>query len=272
MKQLSDTWTQRFAGIGRLYGQNALVALFEAHFIVVGIGGVGTWAAEALARSGVGQLTIIDLDDVCITNTNRQVHAVQSQIGQSKVAVTAARLRDINPEIVVHEVEDFLTIDNIGKLITPEHHMVVDAIDMAHTKSCLVAYCLGRKIGLVSVGSAGGKQDPSQVKWSDLGRTTNDPLFAKIRRDLVRNHRFSKEAGRKFRVDAVFSTEAMVYPKPDGSVCAKKQTMQDGAKLDCTGGIGSATMVTGAFGFMAASRAITRYLMKRERLYSRAQR
>lgn len=265
-QQLSAAWLERFSGIGRLYGEQALCMLAKAHCVIVGIGGVGTWAAEALARSGLGQLTLIDLDDICITNTNRQLHALQSQIGQSKVAVTAERLRQINPEIVVHEIDDFLTIETMAQYITSNHDIVIDAIDMAHTKSCLVAYCLSRKITLVTVGSAGGKQDPSQVLWRDLGRTTNDPLLAKIRRDLYKNHGFKQEVGRKFRIDAIFSTEAMLYPKPDGSVCLQKQVFSNGVKLDCTGGIGSATMVTGTFGFLAASRAIQRFLMKRKRL------
>lgn len=259
---LSDAWQQRFAGIARLYGQTAMVSLARGHFVVVGLGGVGTWTAEALARTGVGEITLIDLDEVCVSNTNRQMHGLQSKIGQSKVHVTAARLLDINPELKIHTVEDFLVVDNIAQLITPEQHMVVDCMDMAHTKASLVAYCLARKIGIVTVGSAGGKQDPSKVTYSDLARTAYDPMFAKMRNDLYKSFKFAKDKNRKFRVDGIFSTEAMVYPKPDGSICAQKQAMQDGVRLDCTGGFGSATMVTGTFGFLAASRAVARYLRK----------
>jgi len=265
-KSLSQAWLARFAGIARLYGQPALQVLARGHFVIIGLGGVGTWTAEALARTGVGEITLIDLDEVCISNTNRQAHALASQVGQSKVAVVAQRLRDINPEITIHEIDDFLTIDNLASLITPVQHMVIDAMDMAHTKAVLIAYCSARKIGIVTVGSAGGKRDPSAVTFSDLAKTEFDPLLAKIRHDLYRSYKFAKDKNRKFRVDAIFSKEAMVYPKPDGSICMQKQAMQDGARLDCTGGFGSATMVTGTFGFLAASRAIERYLAKQARL------
>lgn len=266
MKELSSAWLDRFSGIGRLYGTRALHALADAHFMIIGIGGVGTWAAEALARTGVGELTLIDMDDVCITNTNRQMHALQTNIGRSKIEATAERLKLINPEIKVNLIEDFISTDNIPTIVTPDYDMVIDSMDMAHTKSGLIAYCMARKIGIVTVGSAGGKQDPTAVTWGDLARTEYDPMLSKIRRDLYKNHNLSKDKNRKFRVDAIYSTEAMVYPKPDGQVCTQKQALQDGVRLDCTGGFGSATMVTGTFGFTAASRAITRYLMKWERL------
>lgn len=259
---LSDNYQQRFSGLGRLYGAASLEALAEAHIAVVGLGGVGSWVAEALARSGVGELTLIEMDDVCITNTNRQAHALASQIGRSKNQMVAARLRDINPEIRVHCVEDFLDTQNLTSLIGPQHHIVVDAMDAAITKSALVAYCSARKIRQVVVGSSGGKSDPTRIRVDDLARTEGDPLLAKIRTELVRRHGFARDGHRKFRVDAIFSPEQMVYPKPDGSVCMEKQVMQDGVRLDCTGGFGSSVMVTGTFGFAAAARAVERYLQK----------
>jgi tRNA A37 threonylcarbamoyladenosine dehydratase len=251
---------QRFGGTARLYGQQALAALARAHFAVIGLGGVGGWAAEALARSGVGALTLIDLDDICVTNTNRQIQALNSQVGQPKVLALARRLKDINPHLKLHPIHDFVTQKNFAELIGPRHQVVVDATDAAYIKATLVAYCRARKIRLIVCGSSGGKSDPRQVSVADLGHTQSDPMLAKVRRQLYRHHNFSRDRHRKFRVDAVFSTEQMVYPQPDGSVCMDKQALDGGVKLDCAGGFGSSVMVTGSFGFVAAARAIERYL------------
>lgn len=259
---LSEEYLQRFGGIGRLYGEAALPALHAAHMLVAGIGGVGTWTAEALARSGVGRLTLVDLDDVCITNSNRQAHTLASTIGHSKTEVMAERLRGINPEIEVNLVDDFVTPDNVGEILQDDIHLVVDAVDTANAKAALIAHCKRRKLPLVCVGSAGGKRDPRLITSADLGRTTNDPMLAKVRSLLYRKYNFQKSSRRTFGIDAVYSTEQMVYPQPDGQVCQQKAAMQDGVKLDCSGGFGAATMITGTFGFVAASRAIERYLQK----------
>lgn len=259
---LSNEYLQRFGGIARLYGQDSLAALQRAHFVVIGLGGVGTWVAEALARTGVGELTLIELDDVCVTNTNRQSHALKSNIGKSKNTIIGARLKDINPEIVIHSIEDFIDQDNMSSLIGKQHHVVIDAMDAAHIKARLIAYCLAIKVRLITVGSSGGKQNPQLITVDDLGRTESDPMLAKIRTQLYRHFNFARDKNRKFRVDAVYSTEQMVYPKPDGSVCMDKQFLQAGVKLDCAGGFGSSVMVTGTFGFIAATKAVERYLDK----------
>lgn len=261
---LSPAWRDRFGGTARLYGSHALAELAAAHFVVIGLGGVGSWAAEALVRTGAGTLTLIELDEVCVTNTNRQLHALTSTLGRSKNQVLAERLRDINPEVSLHCVEDFLDRKNLGELIGKQHHVVIDATDSAHVKAALVARCLAIKVRLITVGSSGGKSDPRQVVSADLGKTVADPMLAKVRSHLFRHHNFSRDPGRKFRVDAIYSTEQMVYPKPDGSVCQEKQVLQSGVKLDCAGGFGSSVMVTGSFGFLAAARAIERYLEHRE--------
>ncbi len=258
----SDDYHQRFSGIARLYGAEALRALAQAHFAVIGLGGVGSWAAEALARSGIGELTMIELDDVCVSNTNRQLHALKSHIGRPKNQVMAHRLREINPAITIHAIEDFIDKKNMAGLIGPQHDIVIDASDAAHLKAALVAYCSARKIRLIVSGSSGGKRDPQRVTVADLGHAKNDPMLAKIRTQLYRHHNFSRDKNRKFRVDAVYSLEQMVYPKPDGSVCMDKQVLHSGVKLDCAGGFGSSLMVTGTFGFLAASRAIERHLQK----------
>ncbi|WP_018274181.1 tRNA cyclic N6-threonylcarbamoyladenosine(37) synthase TcdA [Teredinibacter turnerae] len=257
---LSPDYLARFGGIARLYGNSALEALRQAHMVVVGLGGVGTWAAEALARSGVGTLTLIELDDVCVTNTNRQLHALTGVVGQPKIQVMAERLHAINPEIELHLRHDFLTQKNVANLVTEEHHVVVDAIDSVAVKAALAAFCSYHKKWLVMSGASGGKRDPTRILIDDLGRTQADPMLAKVRSLLYRHYNFAKNKNRKFRIDAVYSTEPMVFPQADGSVCGNKKSLQDGTKLDCEGGFGSATMVTGSFGFAAANRAIERYL------------
>lgn len=262
MPALSSAYQQRFGGIARLYGQSALPLLQRAHFAVIGIGGVGTWVAEALTRTGIGTLTLIDMDDVCITNTNRQAHALQSTVGLGKTSAMAARLRDINPEIVVHEVMQFVSIDNVRELVTTQFDMVIDAADSAAAKSAIIANCRRNKIGIVTVGSAGGKSDPRRITSGDLSRTTADPLLSKVRQQLRRFYNFPTNPARRFAIEAVFSEEAMRYPQPDGSVCARKGVMEDGVKLDCSGGFGSSTMVTSSFGMVAAARAVERYLAK----------
>lgn len=261
-EELSEQYRHRFSGVGRLYGQWALPLLARAHFAVVGLGGVGTWAAEALARSGVGKITLVEMDDVCISNTNRQSHALCSTVGKSKLQVVADRLLDINPEIELYPVHDFLTLNNIRDYIDQRHDVVIDAMDAANVKAGLAAYCSAIKLRLVVVGSSGGKRDATGIRVSDLAHTEGDPLLAKIRGQLFRHYKFVKDNKRKFRIDAIYSAEQMVYPKPDGSVCMDKKVLQGGVKLDCTAGFGSSVMVTGSFGFIAAQQGINRYLAK----------
>lgn len=266
---LSDAYLQRFGGIARLYGQTALERLSTSHFLVVGIGGVGTWVAEALARTGVGTLTLIDMDEVCITNTNRQLHALADTIGHSKVEEIATRCERINPEIVVHRVEDFLDLENINELINDSVDVVIDAIDVPSVKATLIARCKRRKKLIISVGSAGGKVDPQRITTCDLSRTTTDPLLSKTRNFLRRLHGFSRNPKSYFQIQAVYSTEQMRYPDASGGVCASKAALTEGeasgVKLDCSGGFGASTMITGSFGFIAASKAIEKFLEKSER-------
>lgn len=260
MANLSQPYQQRFGGIERLYGAGSLELLCKAHFTVIGIGGVGTWVAEALVRSGIGELTLIDMDDICITNTNRQIHTQQETIGKSKISTMAERLKQINPEVRVNEVEDFLDTENIAELISTDIDFVIDAIDTANAKTALIAWCKRNKVPLITVGSAGGKRDPRMITSADLSRTINDPLLAKVRNQLRRFHNFSRNTKRKFGIEAVYSEEQMVYPQGNGEVCQQKSAMEDGVKLDCSGGFGAATMTTGTFGFIAAARAIEKFL------------
>lgn len=257
---LSDSYLQRFGGIARLYGVPALERLHDARFAVIGIGGVGTWCAEALARSGVGNIVLYDLDDICVTNTNRQIHALEHTVGESKTAIMAERLRAINPEIQVTEYEDFVSTDNVVESLGTDFDAVIDCADSANAKTAIIAHCRYHKIHLITVGSAGGKRDPQQIVSNDLNRSINDPLLAKVRSQLRRFHKFSRNTKSKYGVEAVFSTEQMLYPDTQGGVCLQKQFGDSDTSLDCSGGFGSATMVTGSFGFVAAARAIDRFL------------
>ncbi|WP_404948358.1 tRNA cyclic N6-threonylcarbamoyladenosine(37) synthase TcdA [Shewanella sp. SR43-8] len=260
---LSESYTHRFAGVGRLYGQAALATFSKAHVVVVGIGGVGTWVAEALARSGIGQITLIDLDDICVTNTNRQIHALTSTIGQSKVEVMAKRIGEINPECVVNEVEDFITLDNLAEYFKPASQggdidYVIDCIDAVKPKAGLIAWCKRNKIALVTIGGAGGQTDPTLIQVTDLAKTVQDPLLAKVRNILRKDYNFTKNIQRRFAVDAVFSTQHLVYPQADGSVCNTKETAQGSMRMDCASGFGAITMVTGTFAFVAVSRVLSK--------------
>ena len=157
-------YLQRFGGIARLYGQRALGSFSQAKVCVVGIGGVGSWAAEALARAGINQITLIDMDDICITNTNRQIHAMQGTVGRLKTEVMAERIRAINPDCEVIEVDDFVTADNLGEHIKREFDYVVDAIDSVKAKVALIAFCKRNKIPVIVAGGAGGQMDPTSGK------------------------------------------------------------------------------------------------------------
>lgn len=260
---MNSDYLDRFAGIGRLYGVEALDAFSKASVVVVGIGGVGSWVAEGLARSGIGEITLIDLDDVCVSNTNRQSHALLSTLGQSKVMVTADRLKDINPDLVVHEIESFATQDNLAELFVEPVHYVVDAIDAAGVKAAIIAHCRRRKIPVITTGGAGGLIDPQQISIADLSKTHHDPLAAKVRSILKRHFGFSK-SGKKFGVECVYSVEQARFPQADGSVCATKSFESD-VRLDCSGGLGASTAVTASFGLAAVSRVLLKLSEKRYR-------
>jgi len=257
---LSEAYLQRFGGVARLYGRRALEQLAAAHFCVIGIGGVGSWVAEALVRTGLGEITLVDMDEICITNSNRQIHALQSSIGQSKIEVMAARLLQINPELIVHKVDDFADIDNLETIISPDHNMVIDAIDSAKVKSALIAYCRRRKMQIITIGSAGGKVDPRRIVSGDLSKTIKDPLLSRVRKQLRQQYGFPRGPKKVFSVEAVYSPEQMLYPDGQGGVCSNKPDGEAAVNLDCSGGFGSVTMVTAGFAMTASTRAIARYL------------
>lgn len=265
MTSLSDAWLQRFGGTARLYGQPALQLFAGAHICVVGIGGVGSWAAEALARTGIGAITLIDMDDVCVTNTNRQIHALKETVGQAKTDVMAERILAINPECKVTCVDDFITPDNTAELMSAGFTYVIDAIDSVRPKAALLAWCRRNKIPLVTTGGAGGQIDPTQIQVADLAKTIQDPLAAKLRERLKSDFKIVKNSKGKLGIDCVFSTEALMYPQADGSVCASRSTAEGPKKMDCASGFGAATMVTATFGFIAVSHVLKKMMAKAAR-------
>ena len=212
----------RFGGIKRLYGHQQFDWLQQAHFCVIGIGGVGSWAAEALARTGVGQLTLIDLDDICATNVNRQIHALTGTVGEAKVEAMKTRCELINPDIKINVIDDFITLDNIREHIQGFDY-VIDCIDAVKEKAALIAHCKRIKLPVITTGGAGGQTDPSQISFGDVAKTTHDPLLAKVRYILRKQYNFSSNPKRKFNVDCVYSTEQLVYPTSEGEVCQAKQ-------------------------------------------------
>lgn len=246
----------RFGGIARLYGQPAQTRFAAAHVCVVGIGGVGSWVAEALARSGIGAITLIDLDDVCVTNTNRQVHALAGEFGRAKVQSMADRVRAINPVCRVQAVEEFVSRENLRALVTKDMDFVVDAIDVAGTKAALIYHCKREKIPVITTGAAGGQLDPTLVRVVDLNRTQNDPLAAKVRSILRRHYGWSRNTKRHYAVPCVYSLEQLRYPTVDGGVSCEK-SWEDGPKrLDCESGFGACMTVTATFGLVAVSRVL----------------
>ncbi len=247
----------RFGGLRRLFGTDAQKRLRHAHVCVVGIGGVGSWAVEALARSGVGALTLVDLDDVCISNVNRQVPAVTGEFGKPKIEVMAARVKLINPDGVVHPLQSLFTATTAEQILAVRYDCLLDAIDSRPMKALLIARCRDKQIPVVTTGGAGGRRDPTAIRTTDLARTTNDGLLANLRQLLRAEYGFPRDTRKLFGVDCVYSPEAQVYPTKDGSVC---ETREPGGKLrlDCRTGYGTACFVTGAFGFAAAAQVVKR--------------
>ena len=253
---------RRFAGVARLYGDEGLEAFSRAHVLVAGLGGVGSWALEALARSGVGEITLMDFDHIALSNVNRQLHATEENFGKSKVQAMAERLVSINPQIKLHLIDDFLTIDNLSEHLDQgignPLFVVLDATDDVKMKIALAAYCEGRrnlnelnepviqrvkvqKIPLILCGGAGGKLDPSRIYAADLSKTTQDPVLSKIRYALRKQYGFSSDAKKKLGITAIYSDEPRQGVASGGLACS---------------GYGSAVTVTATFGFVAAAEAL----------------
>lgn len=244
---------RRFGGVARLYGEEGLSAFEQAHVLVAGLGGVGSWAAEALARSAVGEITLVDFDHIAESNVNRQLHAVEGAFGQSKVQAMTERLLAINPRLKIHVVDDFLTPDNMAEYLqVTANFVVLDATDDVKMKTALAAYCK-KRIPLIICGGAGGKLDPSRIAAEDLSKTTQDPLLSKIRYNLRKEHGFTSDPKKKFQISAIYSDEPRQGVASGGLACS---------------GYGSAVTVTATFGFVAAAEALK--IIKKNYLKNRA--
>ncbi len=256
---------ERFAGIDRLYGVGAAQWLAGRRVAVVGLGGVGSWLVEALARSAVGTLVLVDADDLCVSNTNRQLPALEGQYGRGKAQVLAERCRAINPRVEARPVAQFLTAGNLESLLGEGFDLVVDACDSFRTKVEAIAWCRRRKQPVLTVGSAGGRTDPTLVRVRDLSRTEHDAMLALVRKKLRAEFGFPRNPQRFFGVPAVYSLENVKYPQFDGSVSGVRPKLGVDAalKLDCGTGLGAATHVTGAFAFAAAGKALEMLLKGR---------
>ncbi len=244
-------WSRRFGGIARLYGPAALAVFRQSHVAVIGIGGVGSWAGEALARSAIGKLTLVDLDMIAESNINRQVHALDGEFGRAKVSVMAQRIGLINPACEVHEVEDFASPENVATLLADHYDYIVEATDQVRTKAAIISWARQRAVRLITAGSAGGQRDPTRIQIADLACTIQDPLLAKVRSLLRKSYGFSRHGGGKFGVPAVFSSEPVRQPIPEGTSGEHRAR----AGLSCAG-FGSTVCVTATFGFFAAGEVL----------------
>jgi tRNA A37 threonylcarbamoyladenosine dehydratase len=247
---------RRFGGIARTYGNQALRRFQAAHVCVIGVGGVGSWAVEALARSAIGQLTLIDLDNVAESNINRQLPALSSTIGAPKVEVLKARILDINPSCLVNLIEDFVELDTIAQFITKDMSYVIDCIDNFRVKAALIAYCKRQKIKVITLGGAGGQRDPSQIRLGDLARSQQDPLLARVRKQLRQEYDFSRNPKRRFEIPCVWSEEQMQFPSAEGEMCSERPTDTNASSLSCAGGLGSVMTVTASFALFAVSHVL----------------
>ncbi len=259
---------RRFGGIARLYGPHALAAFRAAHVCVIGVGGVGSWAVEALARTAIGRITMIDLDHLAESNINRQIHALTDTLGQAKVTALRERIAQINPACEVTCIEEFVDAENIASLLPPgRFDYVIDAIDDARAKTALIVHCRMHQIPLLTIGSAGGQTDPTRIAVTDLARTEQEPLLKRVRKNLRLRHGFPRGAKNKFGIDAVYSMEPLRQPEmceiPDQLPDEAGDDVIGSTSSDSTGvtglncaGYGSAMVVTASFGLVAAAHVL----------------
>ena len=244
---------RRFGGIGRLYGAAALARFGAAHICVIGVGGVGSWIVEALARSAIGELTLIDLDNVAESNINRQLQALSGTIGQAKIDALAERIGQINPRCTVHLVEDFITPENLDQLLVAQYDFVIDAIDSVKAKAALLAFCKQRGLPVITIGSAGGQTDPTRIEVRDLTKTEQEPLLKMVRKRLRSQYNFPRSIKTKFFIDAVFSMEPVAMP--EAAAGADSCAIDAVTGLNCAG-FGSSMVVTATFGMFAAGHVL----------------
>ncbi len=243
---------QRFGGVIRLHGEVAFEKLRNAHVCVIGIGGVGSWACETLARNAVGKITLVDADDICVSNINRQIHADSQTIGQEKVAAMAQRIKNINPDCKIQQKPQFFLPTTATDLMHNDFDFVIDAIDSIKHKCLLISLCHEQNIALITVGGAGGKTEISGIQICDLGLTYGDRLLSKVRATLRKQYGFPKYQHKKFKIMSVFSAETVKMPWCDLDEDQQKSSL----KLDCSNGFGTDMAVISVFGITAAHYAI----------------
>ena len=275
---LENTHFRRFAGLNRLYGEGATERLARAHVCIVGVGGVGSWAVEALARCGVGTLSLIDADHVVESNVNRQIQALPENFGKAKITALAERIAQINPDCVVHEVDDFIGQDTL-ELIAADADVVLDCTDQVKAKFAMIQFCQRRRQKILVCGAAGGKTDATRIQQADLAQSIQDPILSKIRQQLRRAQRETHPAAKskksklakntKLNVPVLFSDEAVRYPELEQAQCSidTDDSGKNSANaiapqgLNCAG-FGSSVMVTASFGMAAAQWAVAQLLKK----------
>lgn len=246
-----DEYERRFAGVEKIYGDEAFRQYEHSHVMVIGIGGVGSWAVEALARTGIAELTLVDMDVIAASNINRQLPALSSTLGREKIEVMAERCLSINPRIRINVVDDYLTADNVKELLSNPPDVVLDCIDDVKAKLALMLHCRFNKISLIVSGGAGGKLDPLKIRVADLSKTEQDPMLAKLRSQL-RSKGICKKPKDKFGITCVYSVD---NPFSSAEVCAS-------AGLRC-GGYGSAVVVTSSFAMIAVSEVLKKLAPKK---------
>ena len=246
---------RRFSGLINLYGSQGLSNLQTAHVVVIGIGGVGSWAVEALARNAIGHITMIDMDVVSESNINRQLPALQSTLGMDKAQVLKSRIREINPDCKVSIIDDFVTVKNVQTTLPEKSDYVLDCIDNFRVKAAIIAHCRQNKISVITVGGAGGQMDPLRIKQMDLSRTEHDALFAKTRKLLRQDYHFPRNPKRTFGIPCVYSDEQVIYSDGKGGLTKEKPELNTSG-LSCAGGLGSSMQVTSAFAMVAVARVV----------------
>ncbi len=241
--------TRAFEGVQAIYGPKNFSILENQHFLVLGIGGVGSWICEALARSGVKNITIVDLDDICVSNINRQIHATNKTVGKFKIDIMKERMLDINPEIKINCIHDFFTSSSADEILEAKFDYVFDAIDSLKSKAYLLSECKKRGIKVVTIGGAGGLKDPTKIEIKDLNLTRNDKLLQRLRKKLKQSFDFTKYPNKKFHIPAIYSTELIEKPQTECDLDTKNLNH----KQNCNNGLGSLSFVTASFGFIAVS-------------------
>lgn len=255
---MSNDNQRRFLGVQKLYGLEGYQNIQSSHICVIGIGGVGSWVAESLARTHVGEITLIDMDHIAESNVNRQIHALTNTQGQSKIVAMSERIQQINSDCKLNLIDDHLSLENIPLYILHDFDFVIDCCDQFRIKAALIHHCKSNKINCLTVGGAGGRIDPSRIQLADMTRSEGDALLSKTRKQLRTQHGFSRNLKRRFDIPCVFSSETLRYPTEDGEITTQKSENHSTTGLNCANGFGSLCAVTSTFGMLASA-----YVLKR---------